>query len=67
MNSHKERNDYAISLGATIEEGINWTWACGFKTQEDAQKFLIHFPEMESRGIYPGLSNGIRIFDVRFR
>ncbi len=53
----------AIALGATIEDGINWTWANHFPTRELAQEFINMFPEMETRGIYtdsPGYS-------VRFR
>jgi len=53
----------AIALGATVEDGINWTWANHFATRELAQEFINMFPEMETRGIYtdsPGYS-------VRFR
>jgi len=53
----------AIALGATIEDGINWTHANHFPTRELALEFINMFPEMETRGIYtdsPG-------FSVRFR
>lgn len=53
----------AIALGATLQEGINWTWANHFPTREKAQEFLDMFPDMEARGIY----NDSPRYSVRFR
>lgn len=59
----------AEELGASISDGINWTWANGFPTREAAEQFIREFPEMETRGIYPDndkLGN-IVSYSVRFR
>jgi hypothetical protein len=42
-------------MGATIDLGINWTWALGFKTKELAQQFNQWCQEnfYETRGVYP--------------
>lgn len=55
--------EYATELGATISEGINWTWANHFSKREHAEQFIRAFPEMETRGIYDGNPG----FSVRFR
>jgi hypothetical protein len=57
---------YAEDLGATIIDGINWTWAEGFPTEENAKRFMMAFPEMETRGIYPPSKDG-EGWSVRFR
>ncbi len=54
----------ALALGATIDHGINWTWANSFPTREAAEQFC-QTPGMETRGIYPD-DNG-KTFSVRFR
>lgn len=53
----------ARKLGATVQGGINWTWANGFPTMQAAQEFE-RTPGMETRGVYPGKDG---TFDVRFR
>jgi len=53
----------ANEMGATIEYGINWTWANHFATREKALEFIVKFPEMETRGIYTDTPG----FSVRFR
>lgn len=49
-----------------ISYGINWIWAYGFKTNEDAQKFddFCTSNGCETRGVYNGHDN---TYDVRFR
>lgn len=54
----------AVRLGATVEDGMNWTWANGFPTEAAAQEFMAEEPEMETRGIYPEKGG---TFAVRFR
>ena len=50
-----------------IENGINWIWAYGFKSREDAKKFddYCNNNNCETRGIYSGSLKGT--YDVRFR
>lgn len=45
--------DLAKALGATIEDGINWTWAT-FDSKAAAEKFVkaIEENKREHRGIY---------------
>lgn len=49
-----------------IDNGINWIWAYGFKTIEDAKKFdsFCCSNGCETRGVYGGLG---KTYDVRFR
>ena len=63
MSVVTEWREYAVMLGATIEEGINWTWANHFSTREKAEEFIKAFPKMETRGIYQDTPG----FSVRFR
>jgi hypothetical protein len=50
-----------------IESGINWIWACGFKSKEDAKSFdnYCENNNCKTRGIYSGSEIGS--YDVRFR
>jgi hypothetical protein len=50
-----------------IENGINWIWAYGFKSNEDAKKFDNYCVNnnCETRGVYSGSTKGT--YDVRFR
>lgn len=61
--NYAEWCEYATMLGATIQEGINWTWANHFPKWEYAEEFIKAFPEMETRGIYQDTPG----FSVRFR
>jgi hypothetical protein len=56
----------SINPEIKISNGINWIWAYGFKTREDASKFddFCTSNGCETRGVY-GNSNGTA--DVRFR
>lgn len=64
--------DNAIEFAKTIEPdikiswGINWIWAYGFKTSEDATKFDNYCTSngCETRGVY---NNNDGTADVRFR
>jgi len=55
-----------INPDIIIENGINWIWAMGFKSHEDAKKFDEYCISngCETRGVYDG-GNGTA--DVRFR
>ena len=50
-----------------IDNGINWIWAYGFESKEDATKFdnFCNNNNCETRGIYSGSLKGT--YDVRFR
>ena len=54
----------AKALGATISDGINWTWANGFPSEKVAWEFISAFSNMDTRGVYP-TDKGT--YDVRFR
>ena len=60
---------FAKTLNPTIniENGINWIWAYGFTSKEDAEKFDNYCDNngRETRGVYSGSVKGT--FDVRFR
>ena len=49
-----------------IDNGINWIWAYGFTSKQDAESFdkFCCSNNCETRGVYSG-SNGT--YDVRFR
>lgn len=63
--THKAACELATQLGATIGDGINWTWANGFPTYDAAKTFHDAFDGMETRGIYPDRDR--ETFSVRFR
>lgn len=50
-----------------IDNGINWIWAYGFISKEDATKFDDYCTSngCETRGVYSGSIPGT--YDVRFR
>jgi hypothetical protein len=50
-----------------IDNGINWIWAYGFTSNEDANKFNKYCENnnCETRGVYSGSVKGT--YDVRFR
>ena len=57
--------EYGISLGATLESGINWNWFVGFPSLETAEQFVAFLDAhgFEHRGIY----SMNETWDVRFR
>jgi len=61
--------EFAKTLNSDIkiENGINWIWAYGFKSREDAKKFddYCNNNNCETRGVYSGSLKGT--YDVRFR
>ena len=63
----------AREMGATVEEGINWTWAKDFPSPEVAQEFLQFLNDCgyEHRGYYPAIPdapNPNHLVDgIRFR
>ena len=57
---------WAKDHGATIDVGINWTWANGFPDKETAEKFIRAFPDMETRGVYRD-NPFLTTYSVRFR
>jgi hypothetical protein len=50
-----------------IDSGINWIWALGFTSNEDAKSFddFCTKNSCETRGVYNGSVEGT--YDVRFR
>ena len=50
-----------------IDNGINWIWAYGFTSKENAQQFdnYCNSNNCETRGVYSGSIKGT--YDVRFR
>jgi hypothetical protein len=50
-----------------IDNGINWIWAYGFTSKENATKFdnFCKNNNCETRGVYSSTTKGI--YDVRFR
>ncbi len=60
--------DFAKTLNPDIkiDSGINWIWASGFNTNEEAEKFdnFCTSNGCETRGVYQRDEN---TFDVRFR
>ena len=57
----------SINPDIKIDNGINWIWAYGFKSSEDATKFDDYCCSngCETRGVYNNNSDGTA--DVRFR
>ena len=57
----------ALNSNIKIDNGINWIWACGFESKEDATKFdnFCENNNCETRGVYCGSVKGT--YDVRFR
>jgi hypothetical protein len=55
-----------INPDIKIDNGINWIWAYGFKSYEDADKFDQYCTSngCETRGVY---TNQDKTADVRFR
>lgn len=61
--------EFAKTLNSDIkiDNGINWIWAYGFKSKEDATQFNNYCENngCETRGVYNGSVKGT--YDVRFR
>jgi hypothetical protein len=61
--------EFAKSLNPdiTISNGINWIWAYGFTSKQDAESFdkYCNNNNCETRGVYSGSIKGT--YDVRFR
>jgi len=59
-----EATEKALSLGATIKGGINWTWALGLSLNM-AKEFIVWLNdnEYDHRGIYTRND----VYDVRYR
>ncbi len=57
----------SINPNIKIDNGINWIWAYGFTSKEDATKFDDYCTSngCETRGVYSGSTQGT--YDVRFR
>jgi len=57
----------ALNPEIIISNGINWIWAYGFKSKEEATKFddFCRNNNCETRGVYSGKIAGT--YDVRFR
>lgn len=63
----------AKELGATIDEGINWTWAKGFPSMEVGLQFVTWLEQngYDHRGYNPAQPDSLNYFlrqdGVRFR
>lgn len=57
----------ALNSDIKIDNGINWIWAYGFTSREDAEQFnnYCNSNGCETRGVYTG--SVVKTYDVRFR
>lgn len=70
MQDHRPETPFSLaeSLGATVNGGINWTWANGFTTLHEATVFddWCEAHGWETRGVYNDHPS-VGLYSVRFR
>lgn len=69
MNKIVELRTFVANLnkGIVLEDGINWSFADGFVSKEDADQFVTKCNELGIESGEPVCSNKYGIYHVRFR